>query len=226
MSIENGGTSGSPEETPEETELATLREAYLERLTRPGQTFQMAAAFPQPDELSARYAQLSELKACLDSFRPLDPAQAAKLQQAFDVEYTYNSNKIEGNTLSLRETDLVVNKGLTIAGKPLREHLEAINHHEAIAFIRDLMTRNEELSPYTLCSEQAADSLRVLRTADPSATGPSKVRIEVRPGEFRPASPAGAAARGSVRRRRDSRPSSLTLVALTLFLMVNGFWAG
>jgi Fic family protein len=150
MSIENGGASRSPEQTPEDTELATLRESYLERLTRPGRPFQMAEAFPLPAELPALYAQLSKLKTCLDSFRPLDPAQAEKLQQAFDIEYTYNSNKIEGNTLSLRETDLVVNKGLTIAGKPLREHLEAINHHEAIAFIRDLVARKEELTPYNL----------------------------------------------------------------------------
>jgi Fic family protein len=52
------------------------------------------------------------------------------IEKALDIEYTYDSNRIEGNTLSLRETDLVIHKGLTIGGKPLVEHLEAINHYQ------------------------------------------------------------------------------------------------
>ncbi len=146
MTLETGG----PASPNGEHHLATLREAYLERLTRPGQPLQLADAFPVPDDLAAVYAQLTELKACLDSFRPFDPAQAEKLRQAFDVEYTYNSNKIEGNTLTLGETHLVVNEGLTIAGKPLSEHLEAINHHEAIGLVRDLASRHEPLTETSL----------------------------------------------------------------------------
>lgn len=82
--------------------------------------------------------QLSDLKACLDSFRPLTENEVLKLKQAFDVEYTYQSNKIEGNTLSKNETHLVINKGFTIKGKSLNEHLEAINHQEAIDYIREI----------------------------------------------------------------------------------------
>ena len=143
MSIENGPA-------PQENELATLREAYLERLTRPGEPFKLADAFPSPPETGALLSQLSLLKECLDSFRPFDPAQIEKLREAFDTEYTYHSNRIEGNTLTLRETDLVINKGLTIAGKPLNEHLEAINHATAVAFIRDLASRREEITAATV----------------------------------------------------------------------------
>jgi Fic family protein len=57
--------------------------------------------------------------------------------EALEIEYTYNSNSLEGNTLSLKETELVVNEGQTISGKSMREHLEAINHQEAISFIKN-----------------------------------------------------------------------------------------
>ena len=81
--------------------------------------------------------RIDELKQKLDTSRPL---LNKTILQAIDIEYTYNSNRIEGNTLTLRETDLVINKGLTIGGKSMREHLEAVNHYEAIAFIKELVT--------------------------------------------------------------------------------------
>ena len=91
--------------------------------------------------------QLSNLKVELDKYRPMDNA---KIQEALDIEYTYESNRIEGNTLTLQETQLVIEKGLTISGKPLREHLEAINHKEAIEFIKDITRNNVTLTEYTL----------------------------------------------------------------------------
>jgi Fic family protein len=94
-------------------------------------------------DLELLLAEIDALKTRLDALRPLSNA---RLQQALDVEYTYESNRIEGNTLTLRETDLVVSKGLTVGGKSLREHLEAVNHHEAIAYIRDLASREIELN--------------------------------------------------------------------------------
>jgi len=93
-------------------------------------------------ELDLLLAQIDGLKNRLDAARPLTSAQ---LQQAMDIEYTYESNRIEGNTLTLRETDLVVNKGLTVGGKPMREHLEAINHYEAILYIRELAAQGTSL---------------------------------------------------------------------------------
>lgn len=76
--------------------------------------------------------------------------QLDKLNESFGVEYTYESNKIEGNSLSLQETYLVINDGLTIAGKSIQEHLEAINHDEAIEFVRDLASNKLPLTEYRL----------------------------------------------------------------------------
>jgi Fic family protein len=95
-------------------------------------------------------AQLDELKKCLDSFRPLNPAQLANLQAAWDIQYTYESNRIEGNSLTLRETQMVIAKGMTLQGKTINEHLEARNHQEAIHFIRDLAQKNTALTEYLI----------------------------------------------------------------------------
>lgn len=66
------------------------------------------------------------------------------------VSYTYESNRIEGNTLSLQETHLVVNEGITIGGKSVREHLEAINHAEAVSYIEQLVTDKMDFGPRVL----------------------------------------------------------------------------
>ena len=68
------------------------------------------------------------------------------INQKFDLEYTHESNYIEGNTLTLLETDLVVNEGQTIAGKTMREHLEALNHQEAIAYIKNKVAENTSIN--------------------------------------------------------------------------------
>lgn len=81
----------------------------------------------------------------LDSRRPLTEGETARLTEEFIVEYTYNSNAIEGNTLTLRETDLVL-RGLTIDKKPLKDHMEAVGHKEAFEFINDLVKKNTPLS--------------------------------------------------------------------------------
>ena len=81
---------------------------------------------------------------------PLNQTQLTRLQEYFDVSYTYESNRIEGNTLTLQETSLVINQGLTIGRKSLREYLEAMNHSEAIDFIRVLVYKNEEISERVL----------------------------------------------------------------------------
>lgn len=77
-------------------------------------------------------------KAELDTRRPLTEGEAARLTEEFVVEYTYNSNAIEGNTLTLRETDMVL-RGLTVDQKPLKDHLEAVGHKEAFDFVRELV---------------------------------------------------------------------------------------
>lgn len=83
--------------------------------------------------------RIDHKKKLLDSFRPIPAVLTDKLKESLYLEWTYNSNGIEGNTLSLRETQLVVQHGLTISGKPLKEHLEAINHQDAIAYVEELV---------------------------------------------------------------------------------------
>jgi Fic family protein len=84
------------------------------------------------------FQKIDSLKAELSALRPLPHAALRKIEDAMRIEYTYDSNRIEGNTLTLQETALVVNEGVTISGKSMREHLEAINHAEAVDFIRDI----------------------------------------------------------------------------------------
>lgn len=81
----------------------------------------------------------------MDKKRPLTEGEVARLNEEFAVEYTYNSNAIEGNTLTLRETDLVL-KGLTIDKKPLKDHLEVIAHMEAFDFVRELVEKEADLN--------------------------------------------------------------------------------
>lgn len=77
--------------------------------------------------------------------RPLTEGEIERLNEEFLTEYTYNSNAIEGNTLSLRETDLVL-RGLTIDKKTLKEHLEVIGHKEAFDYVRQLVSENTQIS--------------------------------------------------------------------------------
>ncbi|MCC6412534.1 MAG: Fic family protein [Saprospiraceae bacterium] len=95
----------------------------------------------QLQRLDERKQQLDILRQKLDNDR---------IREAQNVEFLYESNRIEGNTLTLRETHMVVNEGLTIGGKSLREHLEAINHKEAILLVEDLVARKVDISEYLL----------------------------------------------------------------------------
>ena len=87
---------------------------------------------------------LTAKKQKLDSFRPLPQELVRNLEAWFDMELTYTSNAIEGNTLTRAETTLVVEKGITIQGKSLKEHLEAKNHIEALEYIKTLISKKRE----------------------------------------------------------------------------------
>lgn len=89
--------------------------------------------------------QIERKKQELEGRRPLTEGELERLNEEFTVEYTYNSNAIEGNTLTLRETDLVL-RGLTIDQKPLKDHLEAVGHKEAFDYVRELV---KEKAPLT-----------------------------------------------------------------------------
>ena len=79
------------------------------------------------------------LKSKLDKFRQFE---SYKVQQTLDLEFIFESNRLEGNTLTFQETDLIINQGLTIPGKTMKEHLEVINHMEAITYLRGLVQKN------------------------------------------------------------------------------------
>ncbi len=87
------------------------------------------------------YAPLTHKKALLDRLRPLPPSLVRNLEEWFKIELTYTSNALEGNTLTRRETALVIEKGLTVGGKSLTEHLEATNHSRALDYIESLIQK-------------------------------------------------------------------------------------
>jgi Fic family protein len=105
-----------------------------------------ASHFPIPAQFDAQLAELTRLQQQWQGLKPLDQTQLSKLKKLIHTAYTYESNRIEGNTLTLQETNLVVNEGITVGGKTLQEHLEAINHQEAIRFIEELLHQNQIFS--------------------------------------------------------------------------------
>ena len=92
---------------------------------------------------------IEKKKAELDSKRPLTEGEVQRLYEDFMIEYTYNSNAIEGNTLTLRETDMVL-RGLTIDQKPLKDHMEAVGHKDAFYFVVQLVKEKAELTEYVI----------------------------------------------------------------------------
>jgi len=82
----------------------------------------------------------------LNKKRPLSPSIAQKLRERFEVEMTYNSNAIEGNTLTLKETYWVIQQGITVKDKPLKDHLEAKSHKEALDFLYDLIEHKKKFT--------------------------------------------------------------------------------
>jgi Fic family protein len=100
------------------------------------------------------FAKLDQLKTKLDHHRPLTPSVAANLRDDLILRWTYNSNAIEGNTLSLQETKVAL-EGITVGGKTIREHFEAINHKEAILFLEDLVKKREPLTELDIKSIHA-----------------------------------------------------------------------
>lgn len=88
----------------------------------------------------------------LNVLRPLPRSAVEKLREHFKIEMTYNSNAIEGNSLTLKETFLVINEGITVKGKPLKDHLEAKDHHHALEYLYELVehTRKPTLSEHLI----------------------------------------------------------------------------
>lgn len=104
-------------------------------------------------------------KRVLDRLRPLSPTAVRRLEADFNLEMTFNSNAIEGNTLTLHETDMVLRRGITIGNKTLREHFEARNHEKAILFIRNVIAKREKFSKELILNLHR----EIMREIDPDA---------------------------------------------------------
>jgi len=95
------------------------------------------------------FSYIDSLKEAIDRHRPFSKRLADSLHEKLIVEWTYNSNAIEGNSLTLSETKVVL-EGITIGGKSMVEHLETINHRDAILFVEDLVSNKEPLSEWNI----------------------------------------------------------------------------
>jgi Fic family protein len=134
----------------------------------------------------------------LDELRPLPPKALARLEHYYDIELTYTSNAIEGNTLSAVETTLVIEKGITVSGKPLKDHLEALDHYDAIRYVRELarhetpITESDIRNLHKLVMQrsapeiagQYADLPRYVRTETGRHSFPSPAEVPALMGDF------------------------------------------
>jgi len=135
-------------------------------------------------EVKNSLAELDSIKKEIRKAHPLNDIQLQKLREYFNTNYTYESNRIEGNTLSLQETSLVINKGITIAGKSMREHLEVINHSEALEYIYDIANAKTEITErlirelhYLVLKTIDKDNAGQYRKADVRITGSRHIPV-------------------------------------------------
>ncbi len=122
------------------------------------------------------YERIAEKKKRLDSIRPLSKAALEQLKERFVVEWTYNSNAIEGNTLTLNETRLILERGLTVKGKSLREHFEAVNHKDAIEYLENVIMNKESITE-EMIREIHAIILKGINDAESGVYRSVRVRI-------------------------------------------------
>ncbi len=125
-------------------------ESKISGVTREGGRWMIPADAKKPGDGGVQTTEglltaIDRKKKELDSRRPLTEGEVERLAEEFMIEYTYNSNAMEGNTLTLRETDMVL-RGLTVDKKPLKDHMEAVGHKEAFEFVRDLVKNQAPLS--------------------------------------------------------------------------------
>lgn len=97
------------------------------------------------------FNEVDQLKRELDNKRPIPKETLRSLEESINLEWTYNSNGIEGNTLTLKETQVVL-EGITVGGKSIKEHLEAINHEKAILYLNDLVKENNPITEWNIKS--------------------------------------------------------------------------
>ncbi len=119
------------------------------------------------EKMQATFSRLNEKKELLNKSRPLPVAAIQKIKESLSIEWTYNSNSIEGNTLSLRETQMVLQEGVTVKGKSLREHFEAKNHESALGYLYKLVKPNYVINTHDILSLHAL----ILRSIEDDTAG-------------------------------------------------------
>ena len=129
------------------------------------------------------FQELDNLYTKLKSIRPLSPESVRRLSEDFMIENTYHSNAIEGSTLTLDETVLVLKEGVTVGGKPLQHHLEAIGHRDAYLYVEDLIRNKVGISEKTI-----KDIHSLVLIDRPSDRGVYR-SVPVRVGSFYPCQP-------------------------------------
>lgn len=124
-------------------------EGKIDGVVRKGKLYMIPENAQKPrDGRLSKYSILEEIeqkKIKLDSMRPLTPGEVKRLREEFMIEFTYNSNAIEGNTLTLKETAMVL-EGMTVDQKPLKDHLEAVGHRDAFLYVCDIAAKETPLN--------------------------------------------------------------------------------
>ena len=120
--------------------------------------------------------RLDAKKRQLEAMRPLPTAAVKRLKEQILVEWIYNSNAIEGSTITLHETKLILETGLTIGGKSLREHFEVINHRDAIEYVEGLANADEPINPFHV---RQIHKLVLTRVDDDSAGNYRKTQVRI-----------------------------------------------
>lgn len=136
-------------------------EGRIEGVIRKGKLYMIPVGAPKPQDGRSTAKSRMKLKKLLleidknleklSTLRPLTQGEVERLRDEFLIEFTYNSNAIEGNTLTLQETAMVL-EGVTIDQKPLKEHLEIIGHRDAFKYVESLVHEKQEFSEYIIKS--------------------------------------------------------------------------
>ncbi len=123
-------------------------EGKIEGVIQKGKLYMIPENAQKPADGRVKYNILADIeakKARISEMRPLTAGEVERLREEFMIEFTYNSNAIEGNTLTLKETALAL-EGMTIDQKPLKDHLEAVGHRDAFLYVQDIATKDMPIS--------------------------------------------------------------------------------
>lgn len=136
------------------------------------------------DKLQFLFRNIDTLKAKMDQFRPFSASLEQALQERLRIEWTYNSNALEGNTLTFGETAFFLRQGLTSEGRPLKDYLEAKNHAEAIDTLHDILKNRRQLTE-SLIKELHHLLMKDVGFTQARGLGGQMIKKILRPGQYK-----------------------------------------